>query len=128
MKGLSSSTATTVTTGEELPALKGKDLQEIVAKWNQDLELQTREFHKLANQIERWDREVLENGSRISKVHQQLQETQSKQKSIDQSLEYIEAQQNELDSALESFHSQIKTLVDGPEGQARLKYIFKSNI
>ena len=61
---------------------------------------------------------------KISKVHHQLQETQAKQKSIDQSLEYIEAQQNELDSALESFHSQIKTLVDGPEGQARLKYVY----
>lgn len=43
------------------------------------------------------------------------------QKEIDQSLEYIEAQQTELDTALDSYHSQIKALVEGSQGQARLR-------
>ena len=40
-------------------------MQDIVNKWNQDLEVQTREFHKMAQQVSKWDRVVLENGSKV---------------------------------------------------------------
>lgn len=99
-------------------------MEDILKKWNAELDLQTGEFHKIGQQVSRWDRVILENGTKISKIYKALQGTQNMQREIDQSLEYIEAQQNELDSTLDAYHSQIKDLLEGPEGQSRFRYLY----
>jgi nuclear pore complex protein Nup62 len=49
-----------------LPLLKNKTMQEILNKWNQDLDNYTKEFHKTAVQVSNQDRQLLDNGFNVN--------------------------------------------------------------
>ncbi|EGF82841.1 hypothetical protein BATDEDRAFT_86302 [Batrachochytrium dendrobatidis JAM81] len=93
-----------------IPLLKNKTLEDILNKWNTDLESYTQNFRSQATELQKWDRIILENGATISMLYNELQVTETAQKEIDQNLEYIEAQQNELDATLDNYQAQILAL------------------
>ncbi len=66
--GASTSTAASaITTTAMAPpsALRGKNVEEIVNKWSQDLEAHVREFDKFAGEVHVWDRALMENGNSV---------------------------------------------------------------
>ncbi|RKO89383.1 Nsp1-like C-terminal region-domain-containing protein, partial [Blyttiomyces helicus] len=97
-------------------------MEDILNKWKTQLDTYTKEFHKQALEVRRWDYAILENGAKISRLCEQLQSAENIQKEIDQSFDLIEAQQNELDTTLDNYTKEIKQLIEGgPDGQGRLR-------
>lgn len=45
--------------------LKGKTLDEILVKWNSELDTQTKEFTRMANEVALWDRALMENSEKV---------------------------------------------------------------
>jgi nuclear pore complex protein Nup62 len=45
--------------------LKGKTLDEILVKWNGELDTQTKEFTRMANEVAVWDRALMENSEKV---------------------------------------------------------------
>ena len=44
---------------------KGKTIEEIVNKWQSELEPNVREFNKLAGEVSVWDRALIDNGNAV---------------------------------------------------------------
>ena len=57
--------AATTTAVAPPSALRGKNVEEIVNKWSQDLETHVREFNKFASEVHVWDRALMENGNSV---------------------------------------------------------------
>jgi nuclear pore complex protein Nup62 len=95
-----------------IPALKNKTLGDILAKWNKDLEDQTKEFHRMANLVSKWDRNIMENGYRIQDLYNQVTSCEAQQKEIDANFEYIASQQTELTNLLDTYEASLKSLPD----------------
>ncbi|KAI9352999.1 hypothetical protein DFJ73DRAFT_759787 [Zopfochytrium polystomum] len=90
----------TATPSGGLKSLKGKSMEEILNKWQLELDQCTRDFHRQAEEIMRWDRMLIENGHTITKLYESVGKVDEEQNQIEQTLEYIESQQSELNSVL----------------------------
>ncbi|KAJ1547658.1 FG-nucleoporin nsp1, partial [Nowakowskiella sp. JEL0078] len=91
-----------------IASLKNKTMEDILNKWTGDLDMYSKEFHRVAVQVAQWDEVLVRNGDQISDLNNELQETEKIQKAIEQNLEYVEGQQTELDNLLTSFESQLR--------------------
>ncbi|KAI9341053.1 Nsp1-like C-terminal region-domain-containing protein [Pilaira anomala] len=87
-------------------------MEDILNMWTKELEKQTKDFHKQASQVAKWDQQLIENGNKISKLHENVTKVEVTQREIDQNLEYINAQQEELNSILDTYEKQIKEVFD----------------
>lgn len=92
--------------------LKNKSMEEILNLWTKELEKQTKDFHQQANQVAKWDQQLIENGNKISQLHDNVTKVEVTQREIDQNLEYINSQQEELNTILDSYEKQIKEVFD----------------
>ncbi|KAJ3377560.1 FG-nucleoporin nsp1 [Lobulomyces angularis] len=90
--------------------LKNKTMQDILNKWTNDLETNTREFHKLAEDIKHWDRILLENGYLISNLFNEISTVEKFQVEIESELEYIESEQQELDLNLKNYEEKVREI------------------
>jgi nuclear pore complex protein Nup62 len=45
--------------------LKNKSMEDILNLWTKELEKQTKDFHKQANQVAKWDQQLIENGNKV---------------------------------------------------------------
>lgn len=45
--------------------LRGKTVEDIVSRWTNELEMQTREFSQFASEVAVWDRTLIENGNYV---------------------------------------------------------------
>ena len=64
-------TASTTAAAATIPGpppsmLRGKSIEEILAKWNSELDIQTKEFTRMANEVAVWDRTLMENSEKAS--------------------------------------------------------------
>ncbi|KNC96006.1 uncharacterized protein SPPG_09559 [Spizellomyces punctatus DAOM BR117] len=91
--------------------LKNRTMEEILQRWNQELDQCTKEFHRQAVEVQNWDRIILENSYSISKLCEQLNEAETLQKEIDDNLGYISSQQNSLDSALAQYDADLQRII-----------------
>ncbi|KAG1060945.1 hypothetical protein G6F42_027820 [Rhizopus arrhizus] len=87
-------------------------MEDILNLWTKELEKQTKDFHKQANQVAQWDQQLIENGSKISTLHENVTKVEVTQREIDQNLSYINAQQEELNLILDNYEKQIKDIFD----------------
>ncbi|PLW51943.1 hypothetical protein PCASD_00918 [Puccinia coronata f. sp. avenae] len=87
--------------------LKGKTLEDLVARWNSELDERVEDFKHTANEIAAWDQVLIQNGDQISMLYDELQQIEPIQNSIDQTLDYVESQQKELSAALEDYERQL---------------------
>ncbi|KAL3897250.1 MAG: hypothetical protein SGCHY_003545 [Lobulomycetales sp.] len=114
----SSNTDTSVAVDGSHLALKNKNMQDILNRWNHDLDNYTKEFHKLAVQVSVQDRQLLENGFNISKLFQEIKSVQDLSGEIDASLEYIESQQLELSKTLDSYEASLRETYESANNAA----------
>ncbi|KAH9466430.1 hypothetical protein MJO28_000990 [Puccinia striiformis f. sp. tritici] len=89
--------------------LKGKTLEDLVARWNSELDERVEDFKHTANEIAAWDQVLIQNGDQISMLYEELQQIEPIQNSIDQTLDYVETQQQELSAALEDYERQLSS-------------------
>ncbi|EFP77121.2 uncharacterized protein PGTG_03077 [Puccinia graminis f. sp. tritici CRL 75-36-700-3] len=87
--------------------LKGKTLEDLVARWNSELDERVEDFKHTANEIAAWDQVLIQNGDQISMLYDELQQIEPMQQSIDQTLDYVETQQQELSVALDDYERQL---------------------
>lgn len=40
-------------------------MEDILNLWTKELEKQTKDFHKQANQVAKWDQQLIENGNKV---------------------------------------------------------------
>jgi len=99
--------------------LRGKTIDEIVNRWSSELETQTREFSKFANEIAVWDRALIENSNYISTLYATVLEAEATQNAVDQSLDHIEQQQKELVQALDVYEKEARNIFEGQGGGLR---------
>lgn len=90
-------------------------MEEIVNKWQEELETQTKEFKRTAQEVEVWDRALIENGVRISNLYAAVQAAESVQQGIDGTLDNIEEQQKSVAAALDGYEHEMNKLY-GTEG------------
>jgi nuclear pore complex protein Nup62 len=87
-------------------------MEDILNLWTKELEKQTKDFHKQANQVAKWDQQLIENGNKISTLHENVTKVEVTQREIDQNLEYINSQQEELNAILDTYEKQIKQVFE----------------
>ncbi|KAG9081059.1 FG-nucleoporin nsp1 [Ceratobasidium sp. 370] len=110
-------TATPATTGTAPPtqaippsALRGKSVEEIVNKWQEELETQTKEFKRTAQEVEVWDRALIENGVKIANLYAAVQAAEAVQQGIDGTLDNVEEQQKSVAAALDGYENEMKKI------------------
>jgi len=114
------STATTTATNATPPSqLRGKSIEEIVSRWEQDLQINIKEFNRVAQEVSAWDKVLIENGNYIAQLHNQVLAAEASQQLIEQTLSSVEAQQQELSATLEVYEKQAKEILDGSGGALR---------
>jgi len=96
--------------------LRGKSIEEIVSKWDKELQSNVQEFTRLAGEVAAWDKVLIENGNYISQLYNQVLAAESSQQVIEQTLTSVEAQQQELAAALDSYEKQATDLLDTSAG------------
>ncbi|MBW0509493.1 hypothetical protein O181_049208 [Austropuccinia psidii MF-1] len=87
--------------------LKGKTLEDLVGRWNSELDERVEDFKHTANEIAAWDQVLIQNGDQISVLYDELQRIDPIQSSIEQTLDYVETQQVELATALDDYERQL---------------------
>ncbi|KAJ1980769.1 FG-nucleoporin nsp1 [Dimargaris xerosporica] len=101
-------------------SLKGKTLDDVVNKWTVQLNDCTREFHRQAVDVAKWDQALLDNGKLISQLYAQTVEAEQTQQMIDQNLEYVQMQQSDLSKTLDEYEKIIFPAYDAARGQPTL--------
>ncbi|TDL29701.1 hypothetical protein BD410DRAFT_780184 [Rickenella mellea] len=99
--------------------LRGKTIEDIVNKWSSDLEVQVREFSRLAGEVAVWDRTLIENGNALAALFQHVIIAEREQNDIEQSLAHVEQQQKELAATLDVYEKSAKDIFDGQGGSLR---------
>lgn len=112
-------------------------MEEIVNRWNNELDTQAREFAKYANEVSAWDRTLIENSNyvrtrslphiaplsllvnQISTLHATVVDAEAKQKAVDEALDQIEGQQKELAATLDVYEKEAKAILEGQGGGLR---------
>lgn len=100
--------------------LRNKTMEEISNKWSQDLDLYTKEFHGLANEVQSWDRLLIDNGGKLAKLIHSVEDIENNQKVIEDSLEYVEKQQSVLTDFLDKFEDSVKDILKQGQGYRRM--------
>eukprot|EP00698_Gefionella_okellyi_P021590 TRINITY_DN7030_c0_g1_i2.p1 TRINITY_DN7030_c0_g1~~TRINITY_DN7030_c0_g1_i2.p1 ORF type:complete len:484 (+),score=128.23 TRINITY_DN7030_c0_g1_i2:31-1452(+) len=90
--------------------IKAKNLEEILAVWNGELDQHVQTFIEQARAVAQWDRLLIENGDKILDLHRDVTQLSSQQKEVDMNLEAIKAQQNDLGSLLQSLEDSVEKL------------------
>ncbi|KAG9126489.1 FG-nucleoporin nsp1 [Ceratobasidium sp. 392] len=103
---------TTTVPAQAVPpsALRGKSVEEIVNKWQEELETQTKEFKRTAQEVEVWDRALIDNGIQISHLYAAVQNAEAMQQGIDGTLDNIEEQQKSVAAALDGYEHEMKKI------------------
>ncbi|CAH7689501.1 nucleoporin 62kDa [Phakopsora pachyrhizi] len=101
--------------------LRGKTLEDLVARWNSELDDRVSDFKHTANEIAAWDQVLIQNGDQISMLYEELQRIDPIQSSIDQTLDFVETQQNELSNALQEYERQLSDQPQDYSTPGRLK-------
>lgn len=102
-------------------------MEEIINKWNVELEEDIASFNQLAKNVSDWDRILISNADKIMGLHSMIQEVESSQKDLDDNLALLEGQQTDLDGMLTdidrmlSQHSPVEQTSLAPADQERLK-------
>ncbi|KAF9008924.1 Nsp1-like C-terminal region-domain-containing protein [Cyathus striatus] len=99
--------------------LRGKSLEEIINRWNSELETHVKEFSKFAGEVAVWDRALIENGNNLAALYSHVLAAERQQNEIDQSLDHIEQQQKDLSSTLDTYEKVSNEILGGQGGGLR---------
>lgn len=93
-------------------------LDELVNRWNAELDERTKEFAELAAEVKAWDGVLIANGDKIARLLGQVGEIEPAQSQIEHALDYIETQQQQLASTLDTYERQVDDLLGDAPGSS----------
>lgn len=83
-------------------------LDDLINKWNLELEDQEKHFLHQANQVNAWDRTLIENGEKITILHGEVEKVKLDQKRLENELDFVLSQQKELEDLLIPLEESLK--------------------
>uniref|UniRef100_A0A0D9YHJ8 Nucleoporin NSP1-like C-terminal domain-containing protein n=1 Tax=Oryza glumipatula TaxID=40148 RepID=A0A0D9YHJ8_9ORYZ len=91
----------------KLPSeIVGKNVEQIIRDWNNELQDRTAKFRKHATAISEWDRRILQNRNVLIRLEAEVAKVVETQTSLERQLELIETHQKEVDKALQSMEEE----------------------
>ncbi|XP_016046986.2 nucleoporin-62 C-terminal-like protein [Erinaceus europaeus] len=72
----------------------------LLNKWNLALEDQEKQFLHQVNQVNAWDRTLMDNGEKIALLHGEVEKVKQDQKRLENELDFVLSQQKELEEIL----------------------------
>ncbi|XP_046860496.1 nuclear pore glycoprotein p62-like [Xenia sp. Carnegie-2017] len=105
---ITSATSGSLTANTSSEKFTYKQLEDLVNKWNIELEDMERGFLEQAAQINVADRELMENGEKITLLHHEVEKAKLEQKRLDQELDFLVSQQIELEELLKPLEESVK--------------------
>jgi nuclear pore complex protein Nup62 len=106
----------TSTTTAAPSLLRGKNVQEIVTMWQEELDASVKDFGRQAGEIAAWDRVLLKGGDEMSRLLTNISKAEERQGGIEQTLDYVEQQQTELNTLLDSYENQMGDMLQSGVG------------
>jgi len=85
-----------------------KQVEELINKWSIELEEQEQMFMRQANQVNQWDRLLMENAERITDLNGEVERVKADQGRLNHDLDFIASQQTELEDMLLPLEEKIK--------------------
>lgn len=91
----------------KLPSeIVGKNVEEIIRDWNNELQDRTAKFRKHATAIAEWDKRILQNRNVLIRLEAEVAKVVETQTGLERQLELIETHQREVDKALQSMEEE----------------------
>lgn len=90
------------------PVMTYHELQNMITKWNIELQGQEKNCFHFASQINAWDNSLMENGEKITSLHGEVEKVKNDQKRLEQELDFILSQQKELEELLIPLEESLK--------------------
>jgi len=97
-------------------AIKGRNIEEIVAEWSSELDKHTHAFVKHASALSAWDRHILANRTALLEVEGELQAVAAGQDALERKLFMLETHQKEVHDALVSIEGEAERLLAPERG------------
>ena len=96
----------------EIPSsLASKTLEEIIVKWNEDLEQQVADFYKKAIELNIVDSEIRANSEKLVKAHDAVVKAEVAEAELASLVNYVSAQQAELEALLDMIETGLDNLL-----------------
>ena len=91
-------------------ALLNQTLEEIILKWNEDLESQVSEFYRRAIELNSIDTQLRQSSERLLSAHDAVVQAEAQQAELDALVNYVGAQQAELEALLDMLEAGLQNL------------------
>ena len=91
-------------------ALLNQTLEEIILKWNEDLESQVSEFYRRAIELNSIDTQLRLSSERLLTAHDAVVQAEAQQAELDALVNYVSAQQAELEALLDMLEAGLQNL------------------
>ncbi|KAK9464021.1 Nsp1-like C-terminal region-domain-containing protein [Lipomyces oligophaga] len=103
---------TVITPATTLPgSLKNKSMEAIISQWTTALTKYSKEYQVQAEDIAKWDRELIENGDKISQLFTETLQAEQMQVKVEQQLTYTSKQQDDLEETLNIYEKEVDNLL-----------------
>lgn len=90
--------------------ITGKDVEDIIRQWSDELQVRTATFRKQAEALGEWDRRIISNRNVLIKVESEVAKVVESQHTLERQLELIETHQQEVERALDSIEDEAERL------------------
>ncbi|KAF6004966.1 Nucleoporin-62 C-terminal-like protein [Cyanidiococcus yangmingshanensis] len=99
-------------------AIEDKNVGEITTFFQETLDRLIEQFHRQAQQVTRWDRQVIEQQERLVQLVQETEHTETMMHHLEKELDFILQQQGQMHKSLAAVEEQVKgALSIAPSGE-----------
>ncbi|KAL0491319.1 nuclear pore complex protein NUP62 [Acrasis kona] len=88
--------------------LRTETVETIIRNWNNELSEDVTEFRKYADQVSRWDRDLIENEEKIARLMKSIEFIEANQDDVDTQIGAIEEKQKKLNEALQTMEGEVQ--------------------
>ena len=99
--------------------LRSKTLDEILNRWNMELEAHMRSFTEQAIEVAKWDQRIIANSDLIVSLNADVEEVEAGQRELDLHLQNINQQQDEFEDLLGSLEADVDKHYNDRAGWSR---------
>jgi hypothetical protein len=101
-------------------ALEDKNVGEITIFFQETLNRLIEQFHRQAQQVTRWDRQVIEQQERLTQLVQETEHTEAIMHHLEKELDFILQQQSQMHKSLSVIEEQVKGALSADPAGARV--------
>lgn len=94
-------------------------MEEIVAKFEQELESEAQRFKEQANEVRKWDMILIENGQNLGRLYEQMTQAEQMRNQLSQNLGTIERSQADMRTRIEQYEDEADKVSNSLSGQRK---------